>query len=133
MKIPEEIIGLAMDISQGRDEISNRVDGVYVGDKERLINKLLFHARCRYVLVNSFPPALPRELNKVLELLPLVTRYRDAGFLFDLERGGRKEVSVFILSMETTDSIYIFSHTLDCLFYADDDLEDVTISLSVIG
>nr|VFK41579.1 MAG: hypothetical protein BECKTC1821E_GA0114239_101220 [Candidatus Kentron sp. TC] len=65
MNISRNILDLKNDISDGKKEIVNRIDGVYIGDREAIIRKALTCAESRYILIESFESAIPEAARKI--------------------------------------------------------------------
>nr|VFK54296.1 MAG: hypothetical protein BECKTUN1418F_GA0071002_104011 [Candidatus Kentron sp. TUN]VFK56274.1 MAG: hypothetical protein BECKTUN1418E_GA0071001_103911 [Candidatus Kentron sp. TUN] len=130
MNISRSILDSRSAISEGKKEITNRIDGIYIGDREEIIRKVLTCAESRYILIESFESAIPETAWILLESLPLIDKSGEYGFIFDLGRGNKEDVVRFALHMEIIDSMFVFSNNLDCIFCANDDLEDVTVSLA---
>jgi len=133
MDIKRKITSLIDDICNGRFEVGDRIDGVFVGSKKKLIDSILFSKKASYMAVVSFPLAIPQDANRLIENTPPIGVFGEAGYIFKITSDTVKSVAKFTASLESIDSIYVFTEEFGLMFYANDDLEDVTITLKMLS
>ncbi len=109
-------------IENGNTKISNRIDGIFVGEKRTLLNFMLRQNSVRYVVFKSFLNAM-EEIN--IDISP-VNEKETTTFFIDLNED-KHDLNNSLYKIKCFDYAYFFDESSQCIFYANDDLEDVTM------
>ena len=121
----DKIIVLIEKIEKGLIEITNKIDGSFIGDKNNFL-EVIFQKRFKYLFIQTFKDkdlislSLPKKEYKN-NLMFFVANEKERGILFQN-----------IEKFKYIESIYIFDNELNCVFYANDNLEDVTLTLEFL-
>ena len=116
---------IIISIENGDVKIQNRIDGVFIGNKENLFNYVLKQNSVRYVVFKSFLNAI-RDIKN--DISPVNSKEKDT-FLIDLNEKNNDIFNLFP-KIECFDYVFFFDGNNKCLFYANDNLEDVTIIIN---
>ena len=109
-------------IENGDVEMPDRIDGIFIGKKEKLFRYILKENSIRYVIFKSFLKAM-KDITKYIS--PVSEQEKDV-FFIDLAKE-KNNVLKILLEVECFDYIFFFNDKDKCIFYANDNLEDVTI------
>jgi len=113
-------------IEKGLIEIKDRIDGNFIGDKNNFL-KVIFQKRFKYLFIQTFK-------DKDLIKLSLPKKEYKNDLIFFIVNENEKEILFQnIEKFKYIESIYIFDNDLNCVFYANDNLEDVTLTLEFLN
>jgi len=121
----DKIIVLIEKIEKGLIEIKNRIDGSFIGDKNNFL-EVIFQKRFKYLFIQTF-----RDKNLISLSLPK-KEYKNNLMFFVANEKERDILFQNIEKFKYIESIYIFDNELNCVFYANDNLEDVTLTLEFL-
>jgi hypothetical protein len=109
-------------IDNGDIEMPNRIDGIFIGNKKNLFDFILRKSSVRYVVFKTFLSAIEEIKN---DISPVNEKEKDT-FFIDLNEENHDIINI-LFKIEHFDYAFFFDKNNKCLFYANDDLEDVTI------
>lgn len=118
-------------IENGQISLPNRIDGTFFGSKTDILNNILNNKKVCYIVI-EIPKNAISGISKDLKTIQYC--YNNDNNIFfsknDLERITLTNNLTNILYIE---SIYLFDIEKKCILYANDNLEDITITLEFLN
>jgi hypothetical protein len=121
----DKIINIKNNIENGHLVLANRFDGEYFGDKIKLLDSLFKNEKTTYVYIEIY------NNNLDFKLKPIKITNDKLKFFID-NKNDMETFKKYLKYIEYIDNIYVFDVDLNCIFYANDNLEDVTFTIGLI-
>ncbi len=122
----DKIINIKNDIENGHLALANRFDGEYFGDKIKLLKSLFKNEKIVYVYIEIYNNNLDFKL-KAIEIT------NNKLIFFIDNKNDIETFKKYLKHIEYIDNMYTFDVDLNCIFYANDNLEDVTFTLGLLN